>query len=181
MKIVVVGLGYVGLSNAVLLAQHNEVVGVDICQKKVDSLNSFKSPIVDREISEYLAEKKLNLRATTRLKSSLNGASYVIISTPTNYNEKSNFDTTSVEAVIKKVLKYQSNACIVVKSTVPVGFIDAIQKIETNSVIFSPEFLREGRLYDNLYPSRIVIGDNSKRAKVFAGLLKEGALKKILM
>ena len=180
MKIVVVGLGYVGLSNAVLLAQHNEVVGVDICQKKVDSLNSFKSPIVDREISEYLAEKKLNLRATTRLKSSLNGASYVIISTPTNYNEKSNFDTTSVEAVIKKVLKYQSNACIVVKSTVPVGFIDAIRKrLKTNSVIFSPEFLREGRaLYDNLYPSRIVIGDNSKRAKGFCRTTKRGCSEK---
>jgi UDPglucose 6-dehydrogenase len=180
MKIVVVGLGYVGLSNAVLLAQHNEVIGVDISQERVDALNVRKSPIIDAELSEYLAEKELNLSASTNLKASLNGADYVIVSTPTNYDEKKNFfDTSSVEAVIAQVIESEPNACIVVKSTIPVGFIDHMrERFDTDSVIFSPEFLREGRaLYDNLHPSRIIIGEKSERATVFAGLLAEGAKK----
>ena len=180
MKIVVIGLGYVGLSNAVLLAQYNEVIGVDISQEKVDALNAAKSPIIDKELSEYLTEKDLNLRASTDLKWSLQGADYVIISTPTNYNEKTNyFDTSSVENIIKKVTEWEIKACIVVKSTIPVGFIDDIrQRFDTDAVIFSPEFLREGRaLYDNLYPSRIIVGEKSDRARVFASLLLQGALK----
>lgn len=181
MKIVVVGLGYVGLSNAVLLAQHNEVIGVDISQDRVDKLNVRKSPIVDVELSEYLAKKNLNLSATTDLKASLAGADYVIVSTPTDYNEKTNFfDTSSVEAVIAKVIESEPNSCIVVKSTIPVGFIeDMRERLETDNVIFSPEFLREGRaLYDNLYPSRIIVGEKSERAEIFAGLLSQGAIKK---
>ena len=181
MKIVVVGLGYVGLSNAVLLAQNNEVIGVDISQKRVDALNARKSPIIDAEISEYLADKDLNLFVSTDLNSSVSGADYVIISTPTNYDEKSNFfDTTSVEAVIEQVIESEPKACIVVKSTIPVGFIDYLrERLETDAVIFSPEFLREGKaLYDNLYPSRIIVGERSERAKAFANLLAEGALKK---
>ena len=180
MKIVVVGLGYVGLSNAVLLAQHNEVIGVDISQERVDTLNARKSPIVDAELSEYLAEKDLNLSASTDLPASLSGADYVIVSTPTNYDEKTNFfDTSSVEAVIAKVIETEPNACIVVKSTIPVGFIeDVSERLETDAVIFSPEFLREGKaLYDNLYPSRIIVGEKSERAQKFARLLAEGALK----
>ena len=180
MKIVVVGLGYVGLSNAVLLAQHNEVVGVDISQDRVDALNARKSPIIDAELSKYLAEKDLNLFASTDLQASLNGADYVIVSTPTNYDEETNFfDTSSVEAVIAQVIETESNACIVVKSTIPVGFIDEVsERLDTNAVIFSPEFLREGKaLYDNLYPSRIIVGEKSERAKAFAKLLVGGALK----
>ena len=180
MKIVVVGLGYVGLSNAVLLAQHNEVIGVDISQERVDALNARRSSIIDAELSEYLAERELNLSASTDLKASVEGADYVVISTPTNYNEKTNvFDTSSVEEVIAQVIESESNACIVVKSTIPVGFIENVNKrLETNAVMFSPEFLREGRaLYDNLYPSRIVVGEKSERAEVFATLLSQGALK----
>ncbi|MDG1725513.1 MAG: nucleotide sugar dehydrogenase [Emcibacteraceae bacterium] len=180
MKIVVVGLGYVGLSNAVLLAQHNEVIGVDISQERVDALNARKSPIIDAELSEYLAEKDLNLSARTDLTTSLYGADYVIVSTPTNYDEKTNFfDTSSVEAVIAQVVESEPSACIVVKSTIPVGFIDDVRgRLDTNAVIFSPEFLREGRaLYDNLYPSRIIVGEKSKRAEIFAGLLAAGTLK----
>ena len=180
MKIVVVGLGYVGLSNAVLLAQHNEVIGVDISQERVDALNARKSPIVDAELSEYLAEKDLNLSASTDLKASLTGADYVIVSTPTNYDEKTNFfDTSSVEAVIAQVIETESKACIVVKSTIPVGFINDVGKrLNTNAVIFSPEFLREGKaLSDNLYPSRIIVGEKSERAKTFANLLAQGAIK----
>ena len=180
MKIVVVGLGYVGLSNAVLLAQHNEVIGVDISQERVDTLNARKSPIIDAELSEYLAEKDLNLFASTDLKASLKGADYVIVSTPTNYDEKTNFfDTSSVEAVISQVIAIEPDACIVVKSTIPVGFIDDVRsRLETEAVIFSPEFLREGKsLYDNLYPSRIIVGEKSKRATIFARLLAGGALK----
>jgi UDPglucose 6-dehydrogenase len=180
MKIVVVGLGYVGLSNAVLLAQHNEVIGVDIAQDRVDALNARKSPIIDAELSEYLAERELNLSASTDLEFSVEGADYVIVSTPTNYNEKTNFfDTTSVEAVINKVIKSEPNACIVVKSTIPVGFIEAVtERLGADAVIFSPEFLREGKaLYDNLYPSRIIVGEKSKRAEVFAKLLAQGAIK----
>ena len=142
MKIVVVGLGYVGLSNAVLLAQHNEVIGVDISQERVDALNTRKSPIIDAELSEYLAEKDLNLSASTDLTASLNGADYVIVSTPTNYDEKTNFfDTSSVETVIAHVIENEPNACVVLKSTIPVGFIeDVSERLNTDSVIFSPEF-----------------------------------------
>ena len=180
MKIVVVGLGYVGLSNAVLLAQHNEVIGVDISQERVDALNARKSPIVDAELSEYLAEKDLILSASTDLKASVKSADYVIVSTPTNYDDKTNvFDTSSVEAVIAQVAEIEPNACIVLKSTIPVGFIEEVrERLETDAVIFSPEFLREGKaLYDNLHPSRIVVGERSKRAEVFAQLLKDAAIK----
>ena len=180
MKIVVVGLGYVGLSNAVLLAQHNTVIGVDISKERVDALNAGKSPISDVELSEYLHEKKLQLSASTDLKKSVVGADYVIISTPTNYDEETNFfDTSSVENAINDVIKFEPDACIVVKSTVPVGFTyEIMDRIKTNAVIFSPEFLREGRaLYDNLYPGRIIVGEKSKRAEVFAELLAQGALK----
>lgn len=181
MKIVAVGLGYVGLSNAVLLAQNNEVIGVDVSQERVDMLNACKSPIVDAELSKYLAEKDLNLSASTDLEGSLNGADYVIISTPTNYDEKTNFfDTSSVENVIAQIIQSEPNACIVVKSTIPVGFIDDVRnRLNTEAVIFSPEFLRESRaLHDNLFPSRIIVGEKSERAAVFAKLLAQGALKK---
>ncbi len=180
MKIVVVGLGYVGLSNAVLLAQHNEVIGVDISPERVDALNARKSPIIDAELSEYLTEKDLNLSASTDLKASLTGADYVIVSTPTNYDETTNFfDTSSVEMVIAQVIESEPTACIVVKSTIPVGFMDDVmERLKTDAVIFSPEFLREGKaLYDNLYPSRIIVGEKSERAETFANLLAEGALK----
>ena len=180
MKIVVVGLGYVGLSNAVLLAQHNEVIGVDISQERVDALNVRKSPIIDAELSEYLAAKNLGLSASTDLEASIIGADYVVVSTPTNYDEKTNFfDTSSVEAVIAQVMEREPNACIVVKSTIPVGFIDNVrERLDTDAVIFSPEFLREGKaLYDNLYPSRIIVGEKSERAEVFAKLLAQGAIK----
>ncbi len=181
MKIVVVGLGYVGLSNAVLLAQNNEVIGVDISKDRVNKLNSRQSPIIDAEISEYLAEKDLNLLADTDLKASIKDADYVIIATPTSYNDQTNFfDTSSVESVIAEVIENEPNTCIVVKSTIPVGFTNYVTKLfSTNAVIFSPEFLREGRaLYDNLYPSRIVVGEKSQRAKIFSELLAQGALKK---
>ena len=181
MKIVVVGLGYVGLSNAVLLAQHNQVIGVDIAQERVDALNARKSPIVDAELLEYLADKDLDLSASSDLDASVQDADYVIVSTPTNYDEKTNFfDTSSVDEVITKVINSEAKACIVVKSTIPVGFIDNVRKrIKSNAVIFSPEFLREGKaLYDNLYPSRIIVGEKSERAEVFAGLLAQGAKKK---
>ena len=180
MKIVVVGLGYVGLSNAVLLAQHNEVIGVDISQDRVATLNARKSPIVDVELSKYLAKKDLNLSATTDLKGSLPGADYVIVSTPTNYDEKTNFfDTSSVENVIAQVVDLEPSACVVVKSTIPVGFIDDVrERLGTDAVIFSPEFLREGQaLYDNLYPSRVIVGEKSERATLFANLLLAGAKK----
>ena len=180
MKIVVVGLGYVGLSNAVLLAQNNEVMGVDISQERVDAFNARKSPIIDAELSEYLAVKKLNLSASKDLKSSIVGADYVIVSTPTNYDEKTNFfDTSSVETIISQVIDGEPNACIVVKSTIPVGFVEDVRKrLKTDAVIFSPEFLREGNaLYDNLYPSRIIVGEKSERARTFANLLTQGALK----
>jgi len=180
MKIVVVGLGYVGLSNAVLLAQHNEVIGVDISQERVDALNARRSIIIDVELSKFLAEKDLNLFASSDLKASVKNAGFVIVSTPTNYDEKTNyFDTSSVEAVITQVSKSEPSACIVVKSTIPVGFIEEVrERLKTNAVIFSPEFLREGKaLYDNLYPSRIIVGEQSKRAEAFAKLLAQGALK----
>ena len=178
-KIVVVGLGYVGLSNAVLLAQHNEVIGVDISNERVAALNARRSPIIDEELSKYLTEKDLNLSASIDLKGSLTGADYVIVSTPTNYDEKTNFfDTSSVEAVIAKVIEAEPEVCVVVKSTVPVGFVEEIrQRFKTEAIIFSPEFLREGKaLYDNLYPSRIIVGEKSQRAKTFANLLLQGAI-----
>ena len=180
MKIVVVGLGYVGLSNAVLLAQHNEVIGVDIAQERVDALNARKSPIIDAELSDYLVEKNLNLSASTDLLASIQGADYVIVSTPTNYDEKTNFfDTSSVETVIAQVIESEPRACIVVKSTIPVGFIEDVrERLKTDAIIFSPEFLREGKaLYDNLHPSRIIVGEKSERAEIFAKLLAQGAIK----
>ena len=180
MKIVVVGLGYVGLSNAVLLAQHNEVIGVDTSQERVDALSARKSPIIDAELSEYLAEKDLNLSVSTDLTASLAGADYVIVSTPTDYDEKTNFfDTSSVEKVIAQVIAEEPDVCVVVKSTIPVGFIDDVrERLDTEAVIFSPEFLREGKaLYDNLHPSRIIVGEQSKRAETFAKLLAQGAIK----
>ena len=180
MKIVVVGLGYVGLSNAVLLAQHNEVIGVDISRERVDLLNARRSPIIDAELSEYLTNRDLNLSASTDLNGSVQGADFVIVSTPTNYDEKTNFfDTSSVDAVIAEVIESEPNACIVVKSTIPVGFIEDVrERLNTDAVIFSPEFLREGKaLHDNLYPSRIIVGEKSERAEVFAKLLAQGAIK----
>ena len=180
MRIVVVGLGYVGLSNAVLLAKKNQVIGVDLSHERVDLINAGKSPFLDVELSKYLKSQQLNFRATTNLQEAVVDADYVIVSTPTNYNEITNFfDTTSVETVIKQVIKLEPKACVVIKSTIPVGFTDQVSKLlSTKAVFFSPEFLREGKaLYDNLYPSRIVIGEKSDRAEVFANLLQQGARK----
>ena len=186
MKIAVVGTGYVGLSNAILLAQQNEVYAVDIVKEKVDMINNKKSPIADKEIEEYLAEKQLNLTAITDGKSIYDDMDFVIISTPTNYDPQKNyFNTASVEVVIEDVLAGKGNALIVVKSTVPVGYTEKMrEKYKTDRIIFSPEFLREGRaLYDNLHPSRIIVGvpaENEgirERAEVFAGLLEKAAIK----
>lgn len=186
MKIAVAGTGYVGLSNAILLSQHNEVFATDIIQAKVDLINSKKSPIVDKEIEEYLANKKLNLTATTDAKLAYNDADFIIISTPTNYDpEKNYFDTSSVEAVLKLVKEINPEATVVIKSTIPVGYTEKIRsEIGIKNLLFSPEFLREGHaLYDNLYPSRIVVSfpkeqpELKEKAELFASLLKEGAIK----
>lgn len=183
MNIVVIGAGYVGLANAVLLAQYNQVVLVDILQEKIDMINEKRSPILDEEIELFLQTKKLNLLATTNYEQAFSEKQidYVIIATPTDYDSKQNFfDTSSIENAIDLVLKYVPGTTIIIKSTIPVGYVENIRKrMHTESIIYSPEFLREGKaLYDNLYPSRIIIGEKSRIAENFVSLLKEGAVKK---
>ena len=188
MKIAIAGTGYVGLSNAILLAQHNEVVAVDIVQEKVDLINKRKSPIVDQEIEEYLREKELHLTATTEAEKAYNEADYIIISTPTNYDpDKNYFDTSSIEAVLDIIADVNKKATVIIKSTVPVGYTEVISKKypELPNILFTPEFLREGKaLYDNLYPSRIIVGlpqnctkELQAKAEAFVKMLKEGAIK----
>ncbi|WP_411954013.1 nucleotide sugar dehydrogenase [Alkalibacillus sp. S2W] len=179
-NITIAGTGYVGLSNAVLLAQHNNVTALDIVQDKVDLINNQKSPIADSEIEEFLITKDLNLNATTDQHQAIQDADFVVISTPTNYDPEQNyFDTSTVETVVETVLSINEQALMIIKSTIPVGYTEELrQKYNTNNIIFSPEFLREGKaLYDNLYPSRIIVGEQSKRAETFASLLVQGAEK----
>ncbi|MBB2198435.1 MAG: nucleotide sugar dehydrogenase [Gluconacetobacter sp.] len=181
MKIAVAGLGYVGLSNAILLAQHHDVTAVDISSARVEKVNARISPLIDKEIEDFLTNARLSLKATSDPVEAYRDADFVIVATPTNYDiETSHFDTSSVEAVVSDVIALNRSATIVIKSTIPVGFIEGLRaRMETDQVIFSPEFLREGRaLYDNLHPSRIIVGERSERARVFADLLIEGAVEK---
>ena len=180
MKIAVAGTGYVGLSIACLLAQRNEVIALDVIKEKVDMINAGKSPIRDKEIEDFLANKKLDLKATLDYKEAFQGAKFIVISTPTNYDDETKkFDTSSVEDIIEKVISMNIDTTMVIKSTIPVGYVETIKKkYGINNIMFSPEFLREGRaLYDNLYPSRIIVGEKSERAIEFAKLLQQGALK----